>query len=108
MRNVGSCRRSLVSASPIFCLSAPLLGSIDMLMTGSGKLGRSRMIGWSGSQSVSPVLASSMPITAMMSPASAESRASRSSALIWNMRLTFSRVFLFAFSTRVPLSSVPL
>ena len=45
VRNVGSCRRSLVSASPSFCLSAAVFGSIDMLMTGSGNVGRSRMIG---------------------------------------------------------------
>ena len=98
----------MVSASPSFCLSAAVLGSIDMLMTGSGNVGRSRMIGWSGSHSVSPVRASLTPMHATMSPASATSIGLRSAACIWNMRLMFSRLLRLLLSTRLPFSSLPL
>ena len=80
---------------------------MDMLMTGSGKVGFSKRIGLSKSHRVSPVMASLTPMTATMSPASARSRGMRSLADIWNIRLMFSFVPLLALSTRVPCSSTP-
>ena len=97
----------VVSASPSFFLSSPVIGSIAIEMTGSGKVMRSRMIGWSGSQIVSPVYEFFRPMTATMLPASTASSALRSFACISKMRLTFSRLPVPGLSTRVPLSRVP-
>ena len=58
-----------VELIPTYDRSELILGSIATLMTGSGKRIASRMIGSSGSLSVSPVRVSRRPIAAAMSPA---------------------------------------
>ncbi len=54
---------------PIFSWSALVFGSTATSMTGSGNSIRSRMIGFSGAHSVSPVVTSFSPTSATMSPA---------------------------------------
>jgi hypothetical protein len=54
-----------------------VFGSTAISMTGSGNSMRSRMTGFSGSQSVSPVVVSFRPAIATMSPAYATSMSSR-------------------------------
>ena len=68
---------------PSFSWSALVFGSIATSMTGSGKVIDSRITGFAGSQSVSPVVVCLRPCTAMMSPAWAERRSSRLLACIW-------------------------
>ena len=64
VRNEGSSRRMVTNASPSFFLSSAVFGSIDIEITGSGKVIRSRTIGLSGSQTVSPVKEFFSPINA--------------------------------------------
>ncbi len=85
-RNVGSSSASRCSARPILSWSALVLGSIFTSMTGSGKVIDSRITGWSGSTSVSPVKVSLRPTAAAMSPAWTSSISSRWFACIWRMR----------------------
>ena len=68
-RKVGSSSARRWSATPSLSWSALVLGSILTSMTGSGKVIDSRMTGWSGSDSVSPVKVSLRPTAAAMSPA---------------------------------------
>jgi len=65
----GSSCASLARPWPIFSRSPFVLGSIEILMTGSGKSMRSRMMGASSAHSVSPVTTSFRPPMATMSPA---------------------------------------
>ena len=68
-RKVGSSSARRWSAMPSLSWSALVLGSMATSMTGSGKVIDSRMTGWSGSVSVSPVKVSLRPTAAAMSPA---------------------------------------
>ena len=60
-RKDGSSWASRPSATDIFSWSALVFGSTATSMTGSGNSIRSRMIGLSGSHSVSPVVVSLRP-----------------------------------------------
>ena len=71
---------------PIFSWSAFVFGSTACEITGSGKIMRSRMMTWSGWQSVSPVVASRRPTAAAMSPARTSLISSRWLACICRMR----------------------
>ena len=73
---VGSSIASACSATPSFSLSPRLLGLTATEMTGAGKSIDSSVIGWAGSQSVSPVRVSVRPTQATMSPACASSSGS--------------------------------
>ena len=66
---VGSSSARRPSATPIFSWSDLVLGSTATVMTGSGKSIDSSLIGWSGAQSVSPVMICLIPTPAAMSPA---------------------------------------
>ena len=68
-RKVGSSSARRWRAIPILSWSAFVLGSIFTSMTGSGNEIDSRITGWSGSVSVSPVKVSLKPTAAAMSPA---------------------------------------
>ena len=68
-RNDGSSATSLASATPSFSWSALDFGSIAISITGSGNSIFSRITGFCGSHSVSPVRASLRPASATMSPA---------------------------------------
>ncbi len=69
-RKDGSSCAKRLSAMPIFSWSALVLGSTATSMTGSGNSIFSRMMGFAGSHSVSPVVVFFSPHSAMMSPAS--------------------------------------
>jgi hypothetical protein len=96
-----------LSARPIFSWSPLVFGSIAIWMTGSGNSMRSRMTGFSGSQSVSPVVVSLRPASATMSPAKASSMSSRELECICSMRPTRSFLSLTVLSSDVPFSSLP-
>ena len=66
---VGSSSARRPRATDIFSWSALVLGSTATLMTGSGKVIVSSLIGASGAASVSPVTICLMPTPAAMSPA---------------------------------------
>ena len=68
-RKVGSSSARRCRAIASLSWSAFVFGSILTSMTGSGKVIDSRMTGWSGSDSVSPVKVSLRPTAAAMSPA---------------------------------------
>ena len=68
-RKDGSSAASLASATPSFSWSAFDFGSIAISMTGSGNSIFSRITGFCGSHSVSPVRVSLRPASATMSPA---------------------------------------
>ena len=68
-RNEGSSAIRRDSATPSFSWSPLVFGSTAISMTGSGNSIFSRITGFCGSQSVSPVRASLRPASAMMSPA---------------------------------------
>ena len=68
---------------PSFSWSLLVFGSMATEMTGAGKVIDSRMIGFCGSDSVSPVVVCFRPATAMMSPAPARGSSSRLLACIW-------------------------
>ena len=70
-RKDGSSAARRWRAMHIFSWSALVFGSIAISMTGSGKVIVSRTTGWFGSHSVSPVVVSLRPASAMMSPAKA-------------------------------------
>ena len=67
-RKVGSSSERAPRALDILSWSALVLGSTATWMTGSGKSSFSRMIGWAGSHSVSPVRVFFSPMPATMSP----------------------------------------
>ncbi len=67
--NVGSSSARRPSATDIFSWSDLVLGSTATLMTGSGNVIVSSLIGSSGAASVSPVTICLMPTAAAMSPA---------------------------------------
>jgi hypothetical protein len=90
--NVGSSSASLARASDIFSSSAFVFGSTAIWMTGSGNLIASRMIGLSGSHSVSPVKVCFSPMAAAISPAPTSVTSSRLSA--WSMTMREMRSFL--------------
>ena len=96
--NEGSSCASLDSPTPIFSRSPLDLGSIAILMTGSGKSMRSRMMGDFSSHSVSPVMTSLRPPMATMSPAYAALTSSRLFACIIMSRPMRSFLPLFALS----------
>ena len=60
---------SFARAIPIFSWSAFVFGSMESVMTGSGKSIDSSTTGFFSSHSVSPVLTCLMPTAAAMSPA---------------------------------------
>ena len=66
---VGSSSARRPSATDIFSWSAFVFGSMATLMTGSGNVMFSSLIGRSGAASVSPVTTCLMPTPAAMSPA---------------------------------------
>ena len=76
-------------------------------ITGSGNSIRSRMIGWLGSQSVSPVVVNLSPTAETMSPANTACLSSRWLACIWRMRPTRSFLSLMEFETALPAEIVP-
>ena len=73
-----------------------------MSITGSGKSIRSRTMGSSASQSVSPVVANLRPTTAQMSPARTSGISSFLSARICTSRLARSRLPFTEFHAVVP------
>ena len=75
-RNVGSSRRKRSSALASLLASARRLGAIDNRITGSAATMFSNVIWQPGDVNVSPD-AQSIPITAMISPAIADSISSR-------------------------------
>ena len=106
-RKVGSSSASLARPVPSLSWSALVRGSIATEMTGSGKSIASRMMGWAGSQIVSPVRTVLRPITAAMSPAYTSSRSSRLLACICRRRPARSLRDCVALYTRLPLGSDP-
>ncbi len=76
-RNVGSSSAKRCNAIPIFSWSAFVFGSTRAEITGSGKSIFSRINGFSGSQSVSPVEVSFKPTKPPISPAKISSISSR-------------------------------
>ena len=76
-------------------------------MTGSGNSICSRITGWSGSHSVSPVVVCLRPTAAMMSPVRTASMSSRWLACICRSRPTRSLRPFVALMTPEPVSSVP-
>ncbi|MNV50549.1 hypothetical protein D3C71_1425650 [compost metagenome] len=106
-RNDGSSAARRLSARPIFSWSPLDFGSIAIWMTGSGNSMRSRITGFSGSQSVSPVVVSLRPARATMSPAKASSMSSREFECICSIRPTRSRLSLTVLMTDEPFSSLP-
>merc|ERR1719353_1235073 len=101
----GSSAASFCKPVPIFSRSPLVLGSIAILITGSGKSMRSRMTGASCAVKESPVVVSFKPATATMSPATALSTSSRLSACISSRRPTRSFFPFTVFCTYEPLSS---
>ena len=85
-RNDGSSCARRFSAMPIFSWSGLVLGSTACEITGSGKIIRSRMITSSGSDKVSPVVASFRPTAAAMSPARTSLISARVLACICRIR----------------------
>ena len=104
---VGSSSDSAPSALPSLSWSAFVFGSMATEMTGSGNSMRSSTIGWSGSQSVSPVVVFFRPTAATMSPANTASLSSRWLACICRMRPTRSLRSFVALSTWLPAASLP-
>ncbi len=92
---------------PIFSWSALVFGSTATEITGSGKSMRSRMIGFSIEQRVSPVVTSFMPISAAMSPARHSLISSRWLACICTIRPTRSFLPLTEFITESPEDRTP-
>ncbi len=91
----------------IFSWSFLVFGSTAISITGSGKVIVSSTTGFCGSQSVSPVVVSLRPASAMMSPANASSISSRAMACIIIMRPTRSFLPLVAFSRPSPFLIMP-
>ena len=104
---VGSSSANFAKAIPIFSLLALSFGSIAMSITGSGNSIDSRITGWAGSQSVSPVETSFSPTAAAMSPAYTFSISSLWFACINRILPILSFLSLFAFNTVDPASNVP-
>ena len=106
-RKVGSSSESFRRATPIFSWSAFVLGSTRTDMTGSGKVMDSRIIGWSSSESVSPVVELFKPTSPPMPPGNTSLTSSR--WLACRRRILPMRSFtpLFGFRTYVPLFKVP-
>ena len=92
---------------PIFSWSALVFGSTATSITGSGNSIRSRITGFWGSHSVSPVVVSFRPAMATMSPAKASLMSSRWFACICSMRPIRSRPSFTVFITDWPVSTVP-
>ena len=88
--------------SDIFSWSPLVLGSIAISMTGSGKVIVSSTTGWFGSHSVSPVVVSLRPASAMMSPAKASEISSCLLACIMTIRPIRSRLPLVEFRSWSP------
>ncbi len=93
---VGSSSARRARASDIFSSSAFVFGSTAIWMTGSGNLIVSRMIGFSGSQSVSPVKVCFRPMAPAISPAPTSLTSSRWSAWSRTMREMRSRLSFVA------------
>ena len=104
---VGSSSARRCSAVASFSWSTLVFGSIARWMTGWAKTGASRMMGWAGSQSVSPVKVCFMPTTATMSPVKAASLSSRWLACIWRMRPMRSLRSWVEFDTAAPALTMP-
>ena len=104
---VGSSSASFWRPVPSLSMSAFVLGSIAMRITGSGKSIFSSTIGWSGSVSVSPVLVSFSPTIAQMSPARTMSTSSRELACMKRRRPARSLFSFVALKSASPLLSVP-
>ena len=68
---------------PSFSWSLLVFGSMATSMTGAGNVIDSRMTGFCGSHSVSPVVVCFRPATATISPAPARGSSSRLLACIW-------------------------
>ena len=105
--NVGSSSASLARPVPSLSWSALVLGSTATEITGVGKLIDSRMIGFAGSASVSPVLECLSPTIATMSPVNAASMSSRWFACICRIRPMRSLRPFVVFSTCEPARRVP-
>ena len=105
--NVGSSSASFAKAIPIFSWAALSFGSIAISITGSGNSIDSRIIGWSGSHKVFPVVTSFKPTAAAISPAYTFSISSLWFACIWRILPTLSFLSLLEFRTVDPDSSVP-
>ena len=101
-RNDGSSAASRCRPWLIFSWSFLVFGSMAISITGSGKVIVSSTTGFCGSQSVSPVVVSFRPASAMMSPANASSISSRLIACIIIMRPTRSRFSLVEFISWSP------
>ncbi len=106
-RKVGSSSERRASAVASFSWSALVLGSMASLMTGSGKVIRSRITGSLASASVSPVVVLLSPTAATMSPAWIWSTSSRWLACIISSRPIRSLRSLVALTTEAPLLSEP-
>ena len=105
--NVGSSSASFWSPIESLSMSALVLGSIAILMTGSGKSIDSSTTGLLGSQRVSPVRVSFSPTMAQMSPARTVSTSSRELACMKSRRPARSFFSFVAFIIASPLLSVP-
>ncbi len=106
-RNDGSSAARRCRPWLIFSWSAFVLGSTAISITGSGNVIVSRTTGSRGSHSVSPVVVSLRPASAMMSPAKASSISSRLFECIIIIRPMRSRLPLVEFSRLSPFFIVP-
>ena len=106
-RKVGSSSERAKSALDSLSWSALVLGSTATWMTGSGKVSSSRMMGWAGSERVSPVVVCLRPTAATMSPAKQASLSSRWLACIWSSRPIRSFLSLVVLVTVPPFCRVP-
>ena len=106
-RKDGSSAASFASATPSFSWSAFDFGSTAISITGSGNSIRSRITGFCGSQSVSPVRTSLRPASATMSPAKASLMSSRLFACISSMRPTRSFLSRVELMSPAPDSTLP-
>ena len=106
-RKDGSSAASRARPAAIFSWSFLVLGSTAISITGCGKVIVSSTTGFCGSQSVSPVVVSFRPASAMMSPANASSISSRLIACIIIMRPTRSRLPLVEFISWSPFLIMP-
>mmetsp|Transcript_89314 Transcript_89314/g.130657 ORF Transcript_89314/g.130657 Transcript_89314/m.130657 type:complete len:283 (+) Transcript_89314:1197-2045(+) len=106
-RNEGSSAARRSRASVILSCSFFDSGSTATLITGSGKSIFSRMTGAVGSHRVSPVVVSLRPMTATISPATAQSTSVRSMACISRRRPTRSFLSFTVLSTFEDFSSTP-
>ena len=105
--NVGSSSANLIKPLLNLSWSCLVFGSIANWITGSGNSIDSRIIGWSGSHKVFPVVTSFKPTAAAISPAYTFSISSLWFACIWRILPTLSFLSLLEFRTVDPDSSVP-